>query len=124
MLTSLGSSVGYAPTIWVDPATGIDFFMGVQYENNEVDSLDEIRKIPLSNKVVQAGRWEMPVVVPIRRIEGTVLGLLGFGNIPRLVAPKAKAFGMKVIAFDPYAKPELFKNAGVESVEVIPYDRE
>ncbi len=76
-----------------------------------------IRKIPLSNKVVQAGRWEMPVVVPIRRIEGTVLGLLGFGNIPRLVAPKAKAFGMKVIAFDPYAKPELFKNAGVESVD-------
>ena len=76
-----------------------------------------IRKIPLSNKVVQAGRWEMPVVVPIRRIKGTVLGLLGFGNIPRLVAPKAKAFGMKVIAFDPYAKPELFKNAGVESVD-------
>jgi len=76
-----------------------------------------IRKIPLSNKVVQAGRWEMPVVVPIRRIEGTVLGLLGFGNIPRLVAPKAKAFGMKVIAFDPYAKPELFKAAGVESVD-------
>jgi D-3-phosphoglycerate dehydrogenase len=76
-----------------------------------------IRKIPLSNQVVQAGRWEMPVVVPIRRIQGTVLGLLGFGNIPRLVAPKAKAFGMKVIAFDPYAKAELFKAAGVESVD-------
>ncbi len=76
-----------------------------------------IRKIPLSNKVVQAGRWEMPVVVPIRRIEGTVVGLLGFGNIPRLVAPKAKAFGMKVIAFDPYAKADLFKTAGVESVD-------
>ncbi len=76
-----------------------------------------IRKIPLSNRLVQDGRWEMPAVVPIRRIEGTVLGLLGFGNIPRLVAPKAKAFGMKVIAFDPYAKPELFKAAGVESVD-------
>ncbi len=77
-----------------------------------------IRKIPLSNKTVQGGRWEMPVVVPIRRIEGTVLGLIGFGNIPRLVAPKAKAFGMKVIAFDPYAKSELFKQAGVESVDL------
>ena len=32
-------------------------------------------KIPLSNKLVQSGRWEMPAVVPIRRIEGTVLGL-------------------------------------------------
>jgi D-3-phosphoglycerate dehydrogenase len=77
-----------------------------------------IRKVPLSNKLVQAGRWEMPAVVPIRRIEGTVLGLLGFGNIPRLVAPKAQAFGMKVIAYDPYAKPELFKAANVESVDL------
>ena len=76
-----------------------------------------IRKIPLSNKLVQSGRWEMPAVVPIRRIEGTVLGLVGFGNIPRLVAPKAQAFGIKVIAFDPYAKPDIFKAANVESVD-------
>jgi D-3-phosphoglycerate dehydrogenase len=76
-----------------------------------------IRKIPLSNKLVQSGRWEMPAVVPIRRIEGTVLGLVGFGHIPRLVAPKAQAFGIKVIAFDPFAKPEVFKAAKVESVD-------
>ena len=76
-----------------------------------------IRKIPLSNKLVQSGRWEMPAVVPIRRIEGTVLGLVGFGHIPRLLAPQAQAFGMKVIAYDPFAKPEAFKNTGVESVD-------
>jgi len=76
-----------------------------------------IRKIPFSNRLVQGGRWEMPAVVPIRRIEGTVLGLVGFGHIPRLLAPKAKAFGMKVIAFDPYAKAEVFKAAGVEGVD-------
>jgi D-3-phosphoglycerate dehydrogenase / 2-oxoglutarate reductase len=76
-----------------------------------------IRKIPLSNKLVQSGRWEMPAVVPIRRIEGTVLGLVGFGHIPRLVAPKAQAFGIKVVAYDPYAKPEMFRTAGVESVD-------
>jgi D-3-phosphoglycerate dehydrogenase len=76
-----------------------------------------IRKIPLSNKLVQSGRWEMPAVVPIRRIEGTVLGLVGFGHIPRLVAPKAQAFGIKVIAYDPYVKPEGFKAANVEGVD-------
>jgi D-3-phosphoglycerate dehydrogenase len=76
-----------------------------------------IRKIPLSNKLVQSGRWDMPAVVPIRRIEGTVLGLVSFGNIPRLVAPKAQAFGIKVIAFDPYAKPDVFKTANVTSVD-------
>src|SRR5450755_1026847 len=77
-----------------------------------------IRKIPLSNKLVQSGRWEMPAVVPIRRIEGTVLGLIGFGHIPRLVAPKAQAFGIKVVAFDPYAEPEIFKAANVEGVDL------
>ena len=76
-----------------------------------------IRKIPLSNSVVQAGRWEMPVVVPIRRITGTVLGLIGFGNIPRLVAPKAQAFGITVQAYDPFAKPEVFRAANVASVD-------
>jgi D-3-phosphoglycerate dehydrogenase / 2-oxoglutarate reductase len=76
-----------------------------------------IRKVPFSNRLVQGGRWDMPAVVPIRRIEGTVLGLVGFGHIPRLMAPKAKAFGIKVIAFDPFAKADLFKTAGVDSVD-------
>jgi D-3-phosphoglycerate dehydrogenase len=80
--------------------------------------LSLIRKIPLSNALVQAGRWEMPAVVPITRIEGTVLGLIGFGNIPRLLAPKAQAFGMTVQAYDPFAKPEVFKAAGVMSVDL------
>ena len=59
----------------------------------------------------------MPAVVPIRRIEGTVLGLVGFGHIPRLVAPKAQAFGIKVIAFDPFVKADIFKAARVQSVD-------
>jgi D-3-phosphoglycerate dehydrogenase len=74
------------------------------------------RKIPLSNKLVQAGRWEMPAVVPISRLEGQTLGLIGFGNIPRAVAPKAKAFGLKVITSDPYVAPEHLKALGVENV--------
>jgi D-3-phosphoglycerate dehydrogenase len=45
-----------------------------------------------------------------------VLGLVGFGNIPRQLAPKAKAFGLRVITYDPYAAPDLVKAAGVESV--------
>ena len=74
------------------------------------------RKIPLSNKLVQAGRWEMPAVVPLRRLHGQVLGLIGFGNIARALAPKAKAFGLHVIAHDPYAAKNLFTAAGVEAV--------
>jgi len=74
------------------------------------------RKIPLSNQLVQAGRWEMPAVVPIYRLEGRVLGLIGFGNIPRKLVPKAQAFGLRVITHDPYAAPDLARSMGVDSV--------
>ena len=72
------------------------------------------RKIPFSNTLVQAGRWEMPAVVPMRRLEGLTLGLVGFGNIPRRLAPKAIAFGLKVVAYDHYAPADA---AGVQLVE-------
>ena len=74
------------------------------------------RKIPLSNKLVQAGRWEMPAVVPIHRLAGRVLGLVGFGNIPRALAPKAKAFGLTVVTHDPFVPREVPAAAGVEAV--------
>jgi D-3-phosphoglycerate dehydrogenase len=72
------------------------------------------RKIPLSNKLVQAGRWEMPAVVPIHRLAGRALGLVGFGNIPRALAPKAQALGLRVIAHDPFVSQAVFADAGVE----------
>src|SRR6266571_7838750 len=73
------------------------------------------RKIPFSDKLVQAGRWEMPAVVPLRRLAGQVLGLIGFGNIPRALAPKAKALGLKVITHDPYVAADVPDALGVES---------
>ena len=75
-----------------------------------------VRKIPLSNKLVQAGRWEMPAVVPIHRLDGRVLGLVGFGNIPRAVVPKAKAFGLKVVTHDPFVSADVLRKMGVESM--------
>jgi D-3-phosphoglycerate dehydrogenase / 2-oxoglutarate reductase len=76
------------------------------------------RKIPYSNKLVQAGRWEMPAVAPLRRLAGQVLGLIGLGNIPRALAPKAKAFGLTVIAHDPYAAKDVFASCGVAAVSL------
>jgi len=74
------------------------------------------RKVPLSNKLVQSGRWEVPPIVPLRRLEGQVLGLVGFGNIPRALAPKARAFGLRVITYDPYVAADALAATGVESV--------
>jgi D-3-phosphoglycerate dehydrogenase / 2-oxoglutarate reductase len=74
------------------------------------------RKVVLSNNLVQAGRWEVPAVVPIRRLEGQVLGLVGFGNIPRQLAPKAQAFGLRVITHDPNVAPDVLAAARVAGV--------
>jgi len=79
--------------------------------------LAAVRKIPLANSMVHAGRWEMPAVVPIHRLRGTVLGLVGFGRIPQLVAPKAQSFGIQVVAYDPYIPKSVFESAKVRSVE-------
>jgi D-3-phosphoglycerate dehydrogenase / 2-oxoglutarate reductase len=75
-----------------------------------------VRKIPLSNALVQSGRWEVPPLVPIHRLSGRVLGLVGFGNIPRTLAPKAKAFGLRVVTHDPYVPADVLAKAGVQGL--------
>jgi D-3-phosphoglycerate dehydrogenase len=76
------------------------------------------RKVPFSNKLVQSGRWEVPPIVPLRRLEGQTLGLIGFGNIPRALAPKAKAFGLIVLTYDPYVDTHAAAALGVETVSL------
>jgi D-3-phosphoglycerate dehydrogenase len=79
--------------------------------------LAAVRKIPMATEQVHSGMWKMPNFVPIHRLRGSVLGLVGFGRIPQLVAPKAQAFGLRVVAYDPYVPAEVFAKAGVERVE-------
>ncbi len=83
ILTALGSSVGYRPTIWIDPASGVDFFMGVQYEDNEIDSLSEIENIPLSLNTAD-GPMTVPLsnVATVRRVN--IPGEIAHYNIGRI----------------------------------------
>lgn len=74
------------------------------------------RKITFSDKIVQQGRWEMPAVVPLARLRGRTLGLAGFGKIPQCIVPKAQAFGMNVITYDPYVSDDALKKLNVKSV--------
>ncbi len=102
----LGITVTYVP----------DYCMQEVSDHAMALLLSLVRKVPLSNKLVQSGRWEVSPVVPIHRLTGRVLGLVGFGNIPRTLAPKAKAFGLRVVTHDPYVSPEVLVAAGVEGV--------
>jgi D-3-phosphoglycerate dehydrogenase len=75
------------------------------------------RKIPGSSAQVHAGRWEMKAVVPIHRLRGRILGLVGFGRIPQLVAPKARAFGLRVIVYDPFVQADVIARERVDQVD-------
>ncbi len=75
------------------------------------------RKITYSNSLVQQGRWDAKAVAPMFRLRGRTLGLVGLGQIPQSVVPKAQAFGLNVIASDPFVPPEVAKNLDVELVE-------
>ena len=102
----LGIAVNYVP----------DYCMSEVSDHAMALLLALARKVTLSNTLVQSGRWEVPPIVPLRRLDGQVLGLVGFGNIPRTLAPKAKAFGLKVLSYDPFVTPDALATAGVEGM--------
>ncbi len=75
-----------------------------------------VRKLDMMNRRVKSGTWDCNLARPITRIHGTTFGLMGFGNIPRMVAAKLKPWGMRMMACDPYADPSVFADLGVERV--------
>lgn len=76
------------------------------------------RKITTYNNAVKNNHWDFNVGAPIFRLRGRTLGLVGFGNIPQTVAKKAQAFGLHVIAFDPYVPESIANELQVELVNL------
>ena len=71
---------------------------------------------------VKAGKWGTEpelrrMLPPLSRLRGQTLGLIGFGNIARTLVPKARAFGFRVIAHDPFVPASTFRVFEVESVD-------
>src|SRR5690348_12864073 len=73
------------------------------------------------DRAVREGRWResRSIMHPMPRVIGDTLGLVAFGNIPRLVAKKAKGFDMRVLAWDPFVPDSAFAEAGVERVQEL-----
>jgi D-3-phosphoglycerate dehydrogenase / 2-oxoglutarate reductase len=71
------------------------------------------RNIPQAHASLTSGAWERSKFSGIELYEKT-LGILGFGRIGQLVAQRARSFGMRVIAFDPFVSAERYKELGVE----------
>ncbi len=75
------------------------------------------RQIAAADSSTQAGRWEKSRFMGVELYAKT-LGIIGCGNIGTLVAERALAFKMKVIAYDPFLSPERAIKLGVEKVEL------
>jgi D-3-phosphoglycerate dehydrogenase len=73
------------------------------------------RNVPQAHASLTAGRWERSRFSGVE-LYGKVLGVLGFGRIGQLVAARARAFGMSVVAFDPLVSGERFRELGVQKV--------
>jgi len=71
------------------------------------------RNIPQAHASLTSGAWERSKFSGVELYEKT-LGILGFGRIGQLVAQRARAFGMHVVAFDPFVSGERYKELGVE----------
>jgi D-3-phosphoglycerate dehydrogenase len=76
------------------------------------------RRIVALAGCVRAGRWEARDAAPVHRLRGQVLGLIGFGKIPRRLTEKARALGLDVIAADPYVDSLDMEAAGVRKVSL------
>jgi D-3-phosphoglycerate dehydrogenase / 2-oxoglutarate reductase len=74
------------------------------------------RKITVYDRASRAGSWRWQDGEPIRRLRGSVLGLLSFGSIARAIAARAAGFGLRVIAHDPYHPAEAIVAAGATPV--------
>jgi D-3-phosphoglycerate dehydrogenase / 2-oxoglutarate reductase len=74
------------------------------------------RNVPQAHLSLTAGKWERSKFSGVELYEKT-LGILGFGRIGQLVAHRAKAFGMRVLAFDPFVSAERFRELGVEKAK-------
>jgi D-3-phosphoglycerate dehydrogenase / 2-oxoglutarate reductase len=76
------------------------------------------RNIPQAHAALVAGRWERSRWNGTE-LHGKVLGVLGLGRIGTLVAQRAHAFGMRLVAYDPFVAPDRAARLGVELLDTV-----
>jgi len=75
------------------------------------------RHTAAAHQTLAEGRWERSKYAGTE-LSGKTLGVVGFGRIGRLVAARARAFEMEIVAFDPYVSEEVAQDAGVTLVNL------
>jgi D-3-phosphoglycerate dehydrogenase len=80
-----------------------------------------IRKTAFFDQKVKSGQWDFRQGIPIHQIKGKTIGLIGCGRIGLGVAKRISAFGVRVLAFDPYIEKAWEKIELTDLNTVIPF---
>ena len=75
--------------------------------------LAQARNVPQAHAALTAGKWERSRWEGVE-LHGKTLGVVGLGRVGALVAQRAHAFGMRLVAYDPYVSPDRARQMGVE----------
>lgn len=67
---------------------------------------------------VKEGNWDLSILGKIKRFENSIVGLLGFGSIPKAVAKKLSGFCVNIISYDPFVSEEDMKALNVTKVDL------
>ncbi|MGH9223081.1 MAG: phosphoglycerate dehydrogenase [Acidimicrobiales bacterium] len=79
--------------------------------------LAQARNVPQANESLKGGQWARSKLAGVE-LYGKTLGLLGLGRVGTLVAQRANAFGMRIVAWDPWISPERPRKLGIELLEL------
>ncbi|MCP4200640.1 MAG: phosphoglycerate dehydrogenase [bacterium] len=101
--TDLGILVVNAPTANLVSATEHTFAL----------LLALARNVPAADRSLRAGEWDRKRFLG-RELDGKTLGVVGLGRIGQAVAHRARAFGMTIVAYDPYLDPSAAKRLDIE----------
>ncbi len=75
------------------------------------------RRVPQANSSLKAGKWERKNFIGTE-LQGKTLGVIGLGRIGRVVASRARALGMKIVAYDPFVAAEQTRDLEIESASI------
>jgi D-3-phosphoglycerate dehydrogenase len=75
------------------------------------------RSVPQANASLKAGHWDRKQFIGVE-LQGKTLGIIGLGRIGRVVASRARALGMLIVAYDPFIAPEQARDLEIELVSL------
>ena len=71
------------------------------------------RNVAQANSSLKSGKWARKGFIGVE-LQGKTLGVIGLGRIGRTVSARARAFGMQIVAFDPFIAPEQARDLEIE----------